>query len=87
MKYKDVFGLTLVTKHLGEQQYGTSCDHCYPAPFSRSDGSSANGTARLDDRLRSDGRGNRHTGKDQPLHRGDEMYAQIRAACIRLGND
>lgn len=45
VKYKDVFGITLVTKHLGEQQYGTSCDvHCNPAPYSRSDSSSANGT-------------------------------------------
>jgi hypothetical protein len=46
VKYKDVFGLTLVTKHLGFQQYGTSCTtSCYPAPYSRSDSSSANGTA------------------------------------------
>lgn len=46
VKYKDIFGFTLVTKHLGEQQYGTSCNsRCYPAPFSRSDSSSANGTA------------------------------------------
>ena len=46
VKYKDVFGITLVTKHLGFQQYGTSCTtSCYPAPYSRSDSSSANGTA------------------------------------------
>lgn len=43
--YSDIFGITLVTKHLGLQQYGMSCDaSCRPAPYSRSDSSSASGT-------------------------------------------
>jgi hypothetical protein len=45
VNYKDIFGITLVHKSLGEQQYGLSCDvNCNPAPFSRSDSSSAWGT-------------------------------------------
>jgi hypothetical protein len=45
VNYKDIFGITLVHKSLGEQQYGLSCDtSCNPAPFSRSDSSSAWGT-------------------------------------------
>jgi hypothetical protein len=45
VSYKDIFGVTLVHKSLGEQQYGLSCNiSCYPAPFSRSDTSSAWGT-------------------------------------------
>jgi len=45
VNYKDIFGVTLVHKSLGEQQYGLSCTtSCYPAPFSRSDSSSAWGT-------------------------------------------
>ncbi len=62
--YKDVFGLTLVTKHLGEQQYGTSCDvHCNPAPFSRSDSSSANGTAGWTTACARTGGATGHTGR------------------------
>ena len=45
VNYKDIFGVTLVHKSLGEQQYGLTCNSsCYPAPFSRSDSSSAWGT-------------------------------------------
>jgi hypothetical protein len=43
--YKDVFGITLVTKHLGEQIDGISCDSsCKPQPYSTSNASSASGT-------------------------------------------
>lgn len=64
VKYKDVFGITLVTKHLGEQQYGTSCDvHCNPAPFSRSDTSSANGTAGWTTACDRTGGATGHTGR------------------------
>lgn len=64
VKYKDIFGLTLVTKHLGLQQYGTSCDvNCRPAPFSRSDGSSANGTAGWTTACARTGGATGHTGR------------------------
>jgi len=43
--YKDIFGITLVTKHLGKQIDGISCDtSCKPQPFSTSNTSSASGT-------------------------------------------
>ncbi|WP_242107588.1 hypothetical protein [Luteimonas aquatica] len=44
-KYKNVYGMTLVTKNLGGQQSGIRCDaSCNPAPFGYSNSSSASGT-------------------------------------------
>ena len=44
LKYKDVFGITLVNKDLGGQQSGVSCDtSCKPKPYGYSNVSSAQG--------------------------------------------
>jgi hypothetical protein len=43
--YKDIYGITLVKKHLAKQIDGISCDtRCKPQPFSTSNASSAWGT-------------------------------------------
>jgi hypothetical protein len=44
-RYKNVYGMTLVTKNLGGQQSGIRCNSsCYPAPFGYSNTSSGSGT-------------------------------------------
>lgn len=44
-RYKNVYGMTLVTKNLGGQQAGIRCNSsCYPAPFGYSNASSGSGT-------------------------------------------
>ena len=46
VKYKNIFGFTLVSKSLGMQQVGLSCTvSCNPAPFSTSNSSSAWGNS------------------------------------------
>lgn len=44
-RYKNIYGITLVTKNLGGQQSGIRCNSsCYPAPFGYSNTSSGSGT-------------------------------------------
>jgi hypothetical protein len=44
-RYKNVYGITLVTKYLGGQQSGLRCNSsCYPAPYGYSNTSSGSGT-------------------------------------------
>ncbi|QSX77567.1 hypothetical protein [Agrilutibacter solisilvae] len=48
-RYKNIYGITLVTKNLGGQQSGIRCNSsCYPAPFGYSNSSSGSGTLGYD---------------------------------------
>lgn len=48
-RYKNIYGMTLVTKNLGGQQSGVRCNSsCYPAPFGYSNSSSGSGTLGYD---------------------------------------
>jgi len=48
-RYKNVYGMTLVTKNLGGQQSGIRCNSsCQPAPFGYSNSSSGSGTLGYD---------------------------------------